>query len=153
VGCRGWPGVAWMTISSSHRFSFLTGSSPDRVWASLTCPDTTPRYLLGMRLESAWTPGASVKLLAPTGHSVVGEAIRVDPPRSLSFALEQGTAPCRIIGWELRPHPVGTVVRLSVDDIDGDCEEEVEDVWLPVVAALQSLLDQPSGTMGAAGGN
>ena len=97
--------------------------------------------------------GAPVKLMTPAGHSVVGEAIRVDRPRSLSFALEQGTAPCRIIGWELRPHPVGTVVRLSVDDVDGDCEEEVENVWLPVVAALQILLAQPSGAVGTAGGN
>ena len=45
------------------------------------------------------------------------------------------------------PHPMGTVVRLSVDDVDGDCEEEVEDVWLQVVAALQTLLDQPSGAV------
>ena len=136
-----------MAISSSHRFSFLTGALPERVWTALTCPDTTTRYLLGMRLESAWTPGAPVNLLAPAGHSIAGEVIRVDPPRSLSFALEQGTAPCRIIGWELRPHPMGTVVRLSVDDVDGDCEEEVEDVWLQVVAALQTLLDQPSGAI------
>ncbi|HEY5110542.1 MAG TPA: SRPBCC domain-containing protein [Acidimicrobiales bacterium] len=133
-----------MAISSSHRFSFLTGAPPERVWAALTCPDTTPRFLHGMRLESAWVPGSPVELQAPAGHSVSGEAIRVDPPRSLSFALEQGTAPCRIIGWELRPHPEGTVVRLSIDDVDGDCEEEVEDVWLPVVAALQGLLDTPA---------
>jgi len=133
-----------MTISSSHRFVFLTGAPRERVWTALTCPDTTTGYLLGMRLESEWTPGAPVNLLTPQGHSMAGEAIRVDPPRSLSFALEQGTAPCRIIGWELRPHPMGTVVRLTVDDVDGDCEEEVEDVWLPVVAALQGLLDQPS---------
>ena len=133
-----------MAISSSHRFSFLTGAPPERVWTALTCPDTTPRYLLGFRLESAWTPGAPVNLMGPAGHSIAGEAIWVDPPRSLSFAIEQGTAPCRIIGWELRPHPIGTIVRLSVDDVDGDCEEEVEDVWLPVVADLQRLLDQPS---------
>jgi len=133
-----------MAISSSHRFSFLTGAPPERVCTALTCPDTTPGYLLGMRLESAWTPGAPVNLLTPAGHSIAGEAIRVEPFRSLSFALEQGTAPCRIIGWELRLHPMGTVVRLAVDDVDGDCEEEVEDVWLPVVAGLQRLLDQPS---------
>jgi|GEM_PF-2036242 len=46
-----------MTISSSHRFSFLTLAHPERVWVTLTCPDTTPRYLLGMRLESMWTSG------------------------------------------------------------------------------------------------
>src|SRR5271157_6549265 len=132
-----------MAISCSHRFSFLTGAAPGRVWAALTCPDMSPRYLHGMRLESTWAPGSTVELRAPEGQSVFGEAIRVDPPRSLSFALEQGTAPCRIIGWELRPHQEGTVVRLSIDDVDGDNEEEVEDVWLPVLAALQGLLGPP----------
>jgi uncharacterized protein YndB with AHSA1/START domain len=129
-----------MTVSSTHRFSFLTAAPPDRVWAALTCAETIPRYLHGMSLVSEWAPGSPVELRAPIGHSVLGEVIRADPPRSLSFALEQGTAPCRIIGWELRPHPEGTVVRLSIDDVDGDCEEEVEDAWLPVVAALQGML-------------
>jgi len=132
-----------MAVRSSHRFSFLSGAPREKVWAVLTCAETSARYLHGMRLESAWMPGSPVHLRAPVGHAASGEVIRADPPRSLSFALEQGTAPCRIIAWELRPHPEGTVVRLTVDDVDGDCEEEVEDVWLPVVAALQGVLAPP----------
>ena len=129
-----------MAVRSSHRFSFLSGAPQDRVWAALTCAESSARYLHGMSLESAWVPGSPVHLRTRAGHVARGEVIRADPPRSLSFALEQGTAPCRIIAWELRAHPEGTVVRLTIDDVDGDCDEEVEDVWLPVVAALQGIL-------------
>lgn len=139
-----------MASSRSHRFSLLAGAPPEQVWAALTCPETSLRFLHGMRLESDWAPGARVELVSPAGHSAHGEAIRVDPPRSLSFALEQGTAPCRIIGWELRPHPQGTVVRLTVDDVDGDCEEAVEDSWLPMLAALQVLFAPPAGPVDSA---
>jgi len=132
-----------MTLKNSHRFSFLSASPQDRVWAALTCPEASAQYLHGMSLESAWVPGAPVHLCTPAGHRARGEVIRADRPRSLSFALEQGTAPCRIIAWELRAHPEGTVVRLTIDDVDGDCDEEVEDVWLPVVAALQGVLTPP----------
>jgi len=132
-----------MTVRSSHRFSFLSAAPQDRVWGALTCAEASPKYLHGMSLESAWSPGSPVHLRAPAGHVARGEVIRADPPRSLSFALEQGTAPCRIIAWELRAHPEGTVVRLTIDDVDGDCDEEVEDVWLPVVAALQGFLAPP----------
>jgi uncharacterized protein YndB with AHSA1/START domain len=134
-----------MAITSSHRFSFLTEAPPDQVWAALTCAEASTKYLHGMSLVSTWDPGSPVDLRVPTGHSISGEVIRVDPPRALSFALEQGTAPCRIIGWELRVHPDGTVVRLSIDDVDGDCENEVEDMWLPVVSALQGLLATQAG--------
>ena len=132
-----------MTVRSSHRFSFLSGAAQDRVWNALTCPEASARYLHGMSLESEWAAGSPVHLRAPAGHVARGEVILAVPPRSLSFALEQGIAPCRIITWDLRAHPDGTVVRLTIDDVDGDCDEEVEDAWLPVVAALQGILAPP----------
>jgi uncharacterized protein YndB with AHSA1/START domain len=129
-----------MANSGSHRFSFLTEAPAERVWAALTCAETTSRYFHGMRVESAWAPGAPVLLLGPGGHDKHGEVIVALRPRALSFALEQGTAPCRIIGWELRPCDDGTVVRLTVDDVDGACEVEMEDTWLPVLSGLQCVL-------------
>jgi uncharacterized protein YndB with AHSA1/START domain len=130
-----------MVISSSHRFTFRTRATPEEVWSALTCPVTSRQYLHDMSLVSEWEPGSPVELHGPDGHSATGEVVAAARPHRLSFALEQGTAPCRIIGWDLRAHPDGTVVRLTVDDVDGDSEEEVEDVWLPILTALQSVLD------------
>ena len=130
-----------MGFSTSHRFSFHTGATPDEVWSVLTCPVTSRRYLHDLSLVSEWQQGSLVELRGADGHSATGEVVAAVRPHRLSFALEQGTAPCRIIGWDIRAHPDGTVVRLTVDDVDGDSEEEVEDVWLPILTALQSVLD------------
>ena len=130
-----------MVISSSHRFTFHTRATPEEVWSALTCPVASRQYLHDMSLVSAWEPGSPVELRGPDDHVATGEVVTAVRPRRLSFALEQGTASCRIMDWDLRAHPDGTVVRLTVDDVDGDSEEEVEDVWLPVLTALQSVLD------------
>jgi len=43
--------------------------------------------------------------------------------------------------WLLRPTPGGCTVRLQIDEVDtADSPEGAEDIWLPVLAALQHLL-------------
>jgi len=134
-----------VVMSSCHRFAFLTDAPPERVWAALTCAETSPRYLYGMRLESEWAPGSPVDLTAPSGHRVAGEVVAAIPLHSLSYSLEQGAGPCRIVTWALRVGPAGTVVRLAIDDVDGDSVEEVEDAWLPILDALRLVLASPDG--------
>ena len=44
--------------------------------------------------------------------------------------------------WLLRAAPGGCAVRLEVDEVENpDSAEDAEDVWLPVLAALQLLLN------------
>jgi len=44
--------------------------------------------------------------------------------------------------WLLRPSPGGCAVRLEVDEVEHpDSAEDAEDIWLPVLAALQVLLN------------
>jgi len=44
--------------------------------------------------------------------------------------------------WLLRSAPGGCVVRLEIHEIDhADTPQEAEDVWLPVLAALQRLVN------------
>ena len=48
--------------------------------------------------------------------------------------------------WHVRPCPGGSTERLRVDEIEhADSDEEAENTWLPVLAALQALLarDEP----------
>jgi hypothetical protein len=44
--------------------------------------------------------------------------------------------------WLIRPGPGGCTIRLQIDEIDAaDSRDDAEDIWLPVLAALQDLLD------------
>jgi hypothetical protein len=44
--------------------------------------------------------------------------------------------------WRLRLAPGGCTVRLEIDQVDhADSAEDAEDIWLPVLAALQLLVN------------
>jgi hypothetical protein len=61
-----------------------------------------------------------------------------------SYLLRSGPHdPPAHLTWRLRPAPGGCTVRLEIDEVDhADSPEDAEDVWLPVLAALQLLLNQ-----------
>ena len=67
-------------------------------------------------------------------------------PRDVTCVAHVFTAHVRadpgLVCWLLRPAPGGWAVRLEVDEVENpDSAEDAEDVWLPVLAALQLLLN------------
>jgi len=60
----------------------------------------------------------------------------------LSYLLRSGPDdPPVYLTWLLRPTPGRCTVRLQIDEVDtADSPEGAEDIWLPVLAALQHLL-------------
>ena len=84
---------------------------------------------------------------------VTGQVVRAEAPRQLSYLLRSGPEdPPTFLTWLLRTTPCGTTLRLQVDEIEGSSEDDAEDTWLPVLAALHALLDPaPSRTKPATG--
>jgi hypothetical protein len=79
---------------------------------------------------------------------LAGRVLCALPYRRLSYFLRSGPEdPCTYLTWQLRSCPGGSMVHLQVDQAEcADTEEEAENTWLPVLAALQTLLsrDEPS---------
>lgn len=71
-----------------------------------------------------------------------GRVLYAQPYRRLSYLLRSGPKdPSTFLTWELRSCPGGSTVHLQVDRAEwADTDEEAENTWLPVLAALQSLL-------------
>ena len=73
--------------------------------------------------------------------------LHVQPPCRLSYLLQTGPEdPPVYLTWQVRSCPGGSTVQLRVDETEGaDSDEEAENIWLPVLAALQALLprDEP----------
>lgn len=76
-------------------------------------------------------------------------AAHVRGQERLSYLLRAGPGdPPVYLTWRLRRAPGGCVVRLEIDEPEGaDSPQDAEDVWLPVLAALQLRCD----TSGQAG--
>lgn len=134
-------GVSDPVVRSTFRL--LTGASPSRVWAVLTCPATAPRYLHGLSPRTCFTPGAAVEWRSGESRPVIpGQVLRADPPYRLSLTVEDGSGTCTYLTWQVRESDDGTVVRLDVEESDavGCCENDLEDVWLPVLQRLGDVL-------------
>jgi uncharacterized protein YndB with AHSA1/START domain len=129
-----------MSVMTCHRFCFLTPSTTERVWAFLTTPALTARYLKGVELVSDWNVGSRVELQGTDRVFVIGEVISLAPRSSLVYFWEQGVGQRLFVSWNLRAGCNGTVVSLTVDECDGDSEADAEDTWLPLLSALQSEL-------------
>jgi uncharacterized protein YndB with AHSA1/START domain len=147
------PKAAGRPISplTSHQFALTTVAEPAAVWTALTDGDLTRRYLHGLIAQSTWSPGAPLTLRSgsssddPPAARLAGQVLRAEPPRQLSYLLQSGRDdPPTFLTWQLRTVPGGTTLRLQVDEIEGSSDDDAEDTWLPVLAALHALLDPAS---------
>jgi uncharacterized protein YndB with AHSA1/START domain len=134
---------------TSHQFALSTVADPAAVWSALTHGDLTRRYLNGLAAYSTWTPGAPLTFRSGgeaagslTSGQLTGQVLRAEPPRQLSYLLQSGPQdPPTFLSWRLRATAAGTTLRLQIDELDGSSDDEAEDTWLPILAALRTLLD------------
>ncbi|MDF2714558.1 MAG: hypothetical protein K0R28_1483 [Paenibacillus sp.] len=70
---------------NKHVFQIWIGTTPERLWQSLTDPDITRLYLYESRIVSDWTIGSEITFTDDQGTTTAVGRIEVfDPPRKLS---------------------------------------------------------------------
>jgi len=72
----------------------------------------------------------------------IGRVLHARCHQRLSYLMQAGPGdPPVYLTWLLRPAQGGCTVRLEIDEVDHtDSSRDAEDVWLPVLAALQLLV-------------
>jgi hypothetical protein len=135
-----------MSSLTTHLFRFATPAGPEEVWAALTSSEPGGGYLSRLSFVSDWAAGSTLVVMTDDNIAVsFGEVIAAEPPRRLSYALDGGRGPATYITWEIRPMPTGSIVRVYVDEFDGDGEPDLEDIWLPLLARFQLALCPTAG--------
>ena len=133
-------------VITSVTFRRRLPASPDAVFAALTSCLRTAEFHLGLSLTSSWEPLASVRIRAADCDDYVsgltGQVLAVEPDSLLSYVLDESSGAATYLTWTLRATSGGTVVRLRVDETDAypGCEEDLEDIWLPVLERLVVML-------------
>lgn len=128
---------------TTQSFRLLTPAARPEVWACLTCPVRSPRFLHGLALTACWTPGSPVVLQAPGWPPLGGQVLHVEPGRRLSLTVEdRDSGTCTYLTWGLRDTGTGTVIRLDIDECADRMAtaDDLEDIWLPVLARLGQVL-------------
>ena len=128
----------------AHTFAAQVRVCPRLVWAALTDADKTAAYLYGLAAHSTWIPGARIGFCLGDRTELTGRVLHAQRPERLSYVLQSGPRdPPTFLTWLIRPTPGGCTIRLEIDEVDNaDSREDAEDVWLPVLAALQHLLNR-----------
>ncbi|HVY57004.1 MAG TPA: SRPBCC family protein [Xanthobacteraceae bacterium] len=132
-------------------------STPEKVWAALTDPQTTRKYWFGMTADSDFKPGSRWALVFADGRVAdTGEILEADPPRRLvirwrnEFKPElkaEGYSRCtmEIEMADYYPDFGGKAVKLTIrHETDGDGGKFIEAVsggWPKVISNLKSLLE------------
>jgi uncharacterized protein YndB with AHSA1/START domain len=128
---------------STRTFHLLSCAPAEQVWAALTCPALSGRFLHGLRVDGGWEQGSPLRFTSEQGVALSGRVLWAAPPYKLSLTIEDdGCDSCTYLTWELREGPSGTVVRLTVEEghAGPSDDHELEDVWLPTLKALETLL-------------
>jgi uncharacterized protein YndB with AHSA1/START domain len=123
-------------------FACHTPADAARVWAALTEAELTKNYLYGLAAHSTWAPDAPIDVRYGDRPQLTGRVLCSRPEERLSYVLHSGPAdPPVYLTWLIRPCSGGCIIRLQIDEIDGsDSADDVEETWLPVLAALQQFL-------------
>ncbi len=128
---------------AAHVFAAHVRADPGRAWAALTDPGHSAACLHGLAAHSTWVPGDPIEFRLGGRAGAIGRVLHARRPERLSYLLQAGPGdPAAYLTWLLRPAPGGCVVRLEIDQVDcPDSAQDAEDIWLPVLAALQLLLN------------
>jgi uncharacterized protein YndB with AHSA1/START domain len=137
---------------SKPSFVYVTyiATTPERLWAALTQPEFTERYMFGRRVESTWAAGAPVRYWGREGSvSDSGQVLESDPPRRLSITwrVEFDDA-LRDEGYSTVTfvlEPLGGEVKLTVihDELreGSGVHKGISMGWPKALSSLKSLLE------------
>jgi Bacterial regulatory proteins, luxR family len=103
--------------------------------------------ILDMAAHSTWVPGDPIEFRLGGRAAAIGRVLHARCHQRLSYLMQAGPGdPPVYLTRLLRPAPGGCTVRLEIDEVDhADSPQDAEDVWLPVLAALQLLVHPPDG--------
>ncbi len=141
-----------MSAAARSEFVYVTyiRTTPEKLWAALT-EDTEfmKQYWFGTYCESAWTAGASWRMVQPGGNiSDAGEIVEVEPRRRLVIRWQHQGPDAKAEGFSTCTMEIersGPAVKLSIrHTMERERSKLIEKVsggWPKILSNLKSLLE------------
>ena len=145
---------------SKPKFVYVTyiRTTPEKLWAALTDPQTIRKYWFGITAESDWKPGSSWSLKFEDGRTAdSGEILESVPQKRLVIRWQNQFKPeLKAIGYtrctmeiemaDYYPDFGGKSVKLTIThesetDQGGPMIDAVSNGWPKILSNLKSLLE------------
>lgn len=138
-----------LETSMEKIFEIYIRTTPERLWAAITDPETRGKYQFGNRVDSDWAVGSRVLVTNPgaAGPLGDGEVLEADPPRRLVHTMTalwgeevEAEGETRVT-WEIEP--VGDSCRLLVthDRMRDGANEQIYGGWPMILSGLKTWLE------------
>ena len=140
-------------VASAHLVERLIRSPREQVWAALTDPDRTERYVFGTRIDSSFRPGEMYRYVDADDTDVIdGSLETVDEPNRLVMTFrmlgssELADEPPSRVEWTLADAGSGSDAVTRVTLRHGDLAlspatwEHARRGWPVVLDGLKTLL-------------
>jgi uncharacterized protein YndB with AHSA1/START domain len=130
-------------------FEIYIRTTPERLWAAITDPETRAKYNFGARQTSDWTPGSAYQMGHPEAGVLLGEGINleVDPPRRLVQTMQalwdddvkaEGTSR---VTWEIEKVEDSCRLTVTHDQLREGANEQLYGGWPMILSGLKTWLE------------
>jgi uncharacterized protein YndB with AHSA1/START domain len=130
-------------------FEIYIRTTPERLWAAITDPDTRARFQFGATVTSDWTAGSAYVISHANADRplVDGTNLDVDAPRRLvqtfhaHWSDDADAAGTSRVTWDIEP--IGDSCRLTVihDQLPADAAPDLYGGWPMVLSGLKTWLE------------
>ncbi|MGB8651615.1 MAG: metalloregulator ArsR/SmtB family transcription factor, partial [Mycobacteriales bacterium] len=138
-----------MEATMEKVYELYIKTTPERLWAAITDPETRAKYNFGAGAQSDWQPGSRIELGSPKADGLLGEGevLEADPPRRLVHTMvalwgedvrSEGSSR---VTWEIEP--VGDSCRLTLthDQLREGANEQLYGGWPMILSGLKTWLE------------
>ncbi len=132
-------------------YTIYIATTPEKLWAALTNGNFTREYWAGHEVESAWQPGAPMRMVNGGREMVRGQVLESQPPSLLSMTW---------ISMKVEPPAPATKVTYTIEAVGAenvkltvvheehepgsDVKDDVRQGWPAVLSSLKSFLETGS---------
>ena len=146
-------------MNERPKFVYVTyiRTTPEKLWAALTDPQTIRKYWFGITAESSWKPGSPWQLKFEDGRVAdSGEILEAVPGKRLVIRWRNEFKPeLKAVGYtrcmmeievaDYYPDHSGKAVKLTINhELEGEGTKFIEAVsgaWPKILSNLKSLLE------------
>ena len=130
-------------------FEIYIRTTPERLWAAITDPETRRKYNFGAEAHSTWMPGARMELSVPSQELLLGEGevLEADPPRRLVHTMtalwndgvrREGSSR---VTWEIEPVEDSCRLVVTHDQLRDGANPELFGGWPMILSGLKTWLE------------
>lgn len=138
-----------LELTMEKVFEIYIRTTPERLWAAITDPQTRAAFQFGNRVDSDWAPGSSYTITNPRadGPLVDGVNLEVDPPRRLvqSFTARwgddvAGEGTSRVT-WEIEQVADSCRLLVTHDQLREGANAQLYGGWPMILSGLKTWLE------------